>query len=198
LIGFLRGRIAYKRPPQLAVEVAGVGYEIEAPMSTFYALPAVGAEILLHTHLVVREDAHILYGFSTERERTLFRELIKVSGVGPRIALAILSGATVDEFQRCVEQQDVASLVRIPGIGRKTAERLVVETRDRLRGLGDGFAAAGAGPTAGPAGPQSEAFSALLALGYKPAEITRLLNSVDPQVTATEEIIRQALRTAAS
>jgi Holliday junction DNA helicase RuvA len=197
LIGFLRGRIAYKRPPQLALEVGGVGYEIEAPMSTFYGLPAVGAEVLLHTHLVVREDAHVLYGFGSERERSLFRELIRVSGVGPRIALAILSGASVDEFQRCVEQQDIAALVRIPGLGRKTAERLVVETRDRMRGLADGGGATGdAAPVGG--GSQSEAFSALVALGYRPVEVVRLLKSVDAQVTSTEEIIRHALRTAAA
>jgi len=196
LIGFLRGRLAWKRPPSLGVEVGGVGYELEAPMSTFYNLPAAGAEIVLHTHLVVREDAHLLFGFGSEQERALFRELIKVSGVGPRIALAILSGAGVAEFQRSVENQDHASLVRIPGIGRKTAERLVIEMRDRMRGLADGLGAVGAGAAGGPA--QSEAFSALVALGYKPAEIVRLLKSVDPQITATEEIIRHALRTAAA
>jgi Holliday junction DNA helicase RuvA len=135
VIGFLRGRLAAKHPPQLVVDVAGVGYELEAPMSTFYGLPALGAEVQLHTHLVVREDAHVLFGFGTERERSLFRELIKVSGVGPRIALAILSGVTVEQFHRCVEAQDVASLVRVPGIGRKTAERLVIEMRDRLKAL---------------------------------------------------------------
>jgi Holliday junction DNA helicase RuvA len=196
LIGFLRGRIAAKHPPLLVMDVAGVGYEIEAPMSTFYGLPAVGTETTLHTHLVVREDAHVLFGFGTERERSLFRELIKVSGVGPRIALAILSGAGVAEFQRSVENQDHAALVRIPGIGRKTAERLVIEMRDRLRGIGDGLGAVSTVAAGGPA--QSEAFSALVALGYKPAEITRLLKSVDPKVTTTEEIIRQALRTAAA
>lgn len=199
MIGSLRGRLAAKHPPQLLLDVGGVGYEVEAPMSTFYGLPAVGAEVSLHTHLVVREDAQVLYGFGTERERSLFRELIKVSGVGPRIALGILSGASVDEFHRCVEAGDVAALVRIPGIGRKTAERLVVEMRDRLEALaGPAFApipgaAAGAGPS-----PQSEAFSALVALGYRPAEVTRLLQKVDPAVTATEEIIRHALRAAAS
>jgi Holliday junction DNA helicase RuvA len=196
LIGFLRGRIAWKRPPALALEVGGVGYEIEAPMSTFYNLPAVGADIFLHTHLVVREDAHLLFGFGTEHERALFRELIKVSGVGPRIALAILSGAGVAEFQRCIENHDHAALVRIPGIGRKTAERLVIEMRDRLRSIGDGLGAVSTVTAGGPA--QSEAFSALVALGYKPAEITRLLKSVDPKVTTTEEVIRQALRTAAA
>ena len=199
MIGFLRGRLAAKHPPQLLVDVGGVGYEVEAPMSTFYGLPAVGVEVSLHTHLVVREDAHVLYGFGTERERSLFRELIKVSGVGPRIALGILSGASVDEFHRCVEAEDVASLVRIPGIGRKTAERLVIEMRDRLKGLAGPVLPGGpAGPAGATVSPQSEAFSALVALGYKPAEVTRLLQKVDPAVAATEEIIRHALRAAAS
>jgi Holliday junction DNA helicase RuvA len=172
---------------------------VEAPMSTFYGLPAVGAEVSLHTHLVVREDAHVLFGFGTERERALFRELIKVGGVGPRIALAILSGVTVDEFHRCVESDDVASLVRVPGIGRKTAERLVVEMRDRLKVLsGPGVPGLGAaGVPGGVPTPQAEAFSALVALGYKPAEVTRLLQKVDDAVTSTEEMIRHALRAAA-
>jgi Holliday junction DNA helicase RuvA len=198
MIGFLRGRLAAKHPPQLVVDVGGVGYEVEAPMSTFYGLPSPGAEVSLYTHLVVREDAHVLYGFGTERERSLFRELIKVSGVGPRIALALLSGINVDAFHSCVEAQDVASLVRVPGIGRKTAERLVVEMRDRLKGLA-GPALAGATPLAGSAGnAQSEAFSALVALGYKPVEVTRLLQKVDPAVATTEDLIRHALRVAAS
>ena len=149
MIGFLRGRIAAKHPPLLVMDVAGVGYEIEAPMSTFYGLPAVGTETTLHTHLVVREDAHVLFGFGTERERSLFRELIKVSNVGPRIALAILSGVSVEDFHRCVEAEDVASLVRIPGIGRKTAERLLVEMRDRLKTLAGPLPAAGAAGAAG-------------------------------------------------
>jgi Holliday junction DNA helicase RuvA len=197
MIGFLRGRISAKHPPQLVVDVGGVGYEVEAPMSTFYGLPNVGAEVQLHTHLVVREDAHVLYGFGTERERSLFRELIKVSGVGPRIALAILSGVTVDEFHRCIEGQDVAALVRVPGIGRKTAERLVIEMRDRLKAMGGAAVLPGAAPAAG-GGAQAEAFAALVALGYKPAEVTRLLQKVDASVTKTEELIRHALRAAAS
>jgi Holliday junction DNA helicase RuvA len=199
LIGYLRGRIAAKHPPQLVIDVGGVGYEVEAPMSTFYALPAVGTETTLHTHLVVREDAHVLYGFGTERERALFRELIKVSNVGPRIALAILSGVSVEGFHRSVESQDVAALVRIPGIGRKTAERLVVEMRDRLQILGAPLTAAegAAGASAAPSA-HSEAYGALIALGYKPAEVIRLLKAVDPAVTSTEEMIRHALRGAAA
>jgi holliday junction DNA helicase RuvA len=199
VIGFLRGRLAAKQPPSLTLDVGGVGYEVEAPMSTFYGLPAVGSELTLLTHLVVREDAHVLYGFATERERALFRELIKVSGVGPRLALGILSGASIDEFQRCVEAQDAVSLTRIPGIGRKTAERLIVEMRDRLKALASGqaFEVRGPSPGAGTGpGPQAEAFSALVALGYKPAEVTRLLQKVDPSVTTTEELIRHALRAA--
>jgi Holliday junction DNA helicase RuvA len=198
VIGFLRGRIAAKHPPSLIVDVAGVGYELEAPMSTFYVLPGTGAEVTLHTHLVVREDAHVLFGFGTERERSLFRELIKVSGVGPRIALAILSGVSVDEFHRSIEAEDVASLVRVPGIGRKTAERLVIEMRDRLKVLGGPTPGGVPGAAAGtPASPQAEAFSALVALGYRPAEVTRLLQKVDASVTSTEEMIRHALRAAA-
>jgi len=197
MIGFLRGRLAAKHPPQLVVDVGGVGYEVEAPMSTFYGLPDVGSEVRLHTVLVVREDAHVLYGFGTERERSLFRELIKVSGVGPRIALAILSGVTVDEFHRCIEGQDVAALVRVPGIGRKTAERLVIEMRDRLKAMAGVAVLPGAAPAAG-GGAQAEAFAALVALGYKPAEVTRLLQKVDAEVTTTEELIRHALRAAAS
>lgn len=199
MIGFLRGKLAAKHPPQLLVDVGGVGYELEAPMSTFYGLPGLGAEVHLHTHLVVREDAHVLFGFGTERERSLFRELIKVSGVGPRIALAILSGVTVDEFHRCVEGQDVAALVRVPGIGRKTAERLVIELRDRLKGLaGPAFVSGAAGASSASGGAQAEAFAALVALGYKPPEVTRLLQKVDATVTSTEELIRHALRAAAS
>jgi Holliday junction DNA helicase RuvA len=202
LIGFLRGKLAAKHPPALLLDVNGVGYEVEAPMSTFYGLPGVGAEVGLHTHLVVREDAHVLFGFGTERERSLFRELIKVSGVGPRIALGILSGATVDEFHRCVETQDTAALTRIPGIGRKTAERLIVEMRDRLKALGSGTPFEVKGPISGGAqaapNPHAEAFSALVALGYKPPEVTRLLQKVDASVTTTEELIRHALRAASA
>jgi Holliday junction DNA helicase RuvA len=197
LIGFLRGKLAAKHPPVLLLDVGGVGYEVEAPMSTFYGLPGVGADVMLHTHLVVREDAHILFGFGTERERSLFREVIKISGVGPRIALGILSGITVDEFHRCVEAQDAAALTRIPGIGRKTAERLIIEMRDRLKVLATGqpFEVRGAaGATAAGPNPQAEAFSALVALGYKPAEVTRLLQKIDPSVTTTEDLIRHALR----
>jgi Holliday junction DNA helicase RuvA len=200
MIGSLRGRLTAKHPPQLMLDVGGVGYEIEAPMSTFYGLPAAGAEVSLYTHLVVREDAHILFGFGTDRERRLFRELLKVSNVGPKLALALLSGMSVDNFLMCIEAQDADTLVRIPGVGRKTAERLLVEMRDRVKGFGQLGAAtiAGVGATETEPGPQAEAFSALVALGYKPAEVTRLLKSVDASVQKTEEIIRKALQFAAA
>jgi Holliday junction DNA helicase RuvA len=191
MIGSVRGRIASKTPPQLMVDVGGLGYELEAPMSTFFHLPGVGEEVRLLTHLVVREDAHVLYGFGTEDERRLFRSLIKVSGVGPKIALALLSGISVDAFALCVRNQDFAALTKIPGIGRKTAERLVVEMRDRLSGPEPtpGVASLPAG-----ASPEAEAFGALIALGYKPAEATRLLKAVTPGTHTTEELIRRALQ----
>jgi Holliday junction DNA helicase RuvA len=200
MIGSLRGRLVAKHPPQLLLEVAGVGYEVEAPMSTFYELPEVGNEVHLYTHLVVREDAHILFGFATQRERRLFRELLKVSNVGPKIALALLSGMTVDSFLLCIESENVDLLVRIPGVGRKTAERLLIEMRDRLKGFGEIGAAAATKPTgeALQKGAQAEAFTALVALGYKPAEVTRLLKDVDPAAQTTEDLIRHALRAAAT
>jgi len=198
MIGFLRGRLAVKQPPALVIDVGGVGYEIEAPMSTFYGLPAVGTDIHLFTHLVVREDAHILFGFGSERERRLFRELLKVSNVGPKLALSLLSGMSVDNFLMCIEAQDADALVRIPGVGRKTAERLLIEMKDRIKSLGalPGVTTVGGGVEP-QGGAQAEAFSALVALGYKPAEITRLLKAVDPAVQTTEEIIRRALQAAA-
>ncbi|MGA2839497.1 MAG: Holliday junction branch migration protein RuvA [Steroidobacteraceae bacterium] len=198
MIGFLKGRLAVKQPPMLLVDVNGVGYELEAPMSTFYGLPSVGEPVALFTHLVVREDAHILYGFGTDGERRLFRALLKVSGVGPKIALGILSGASVEDFVRIIEAEDVAMLTRIPGIGRKTAERVIIEMRDSVQkfsGAASGSvqtaATTGAAPT-----PQSEAFGALIALGYKPPEVVRLLKSADEPGLSTTEIIRRALKAA--
>jgi holliday junction DNA helicase RuvA len=199
MIGFLRGRLAQKHPPALLVDVNGVGYELEAPMSTFYVLPAIGEPVMLHTHLVVREDAQLLYGFATEAERRLFRDLLRVSGVGPKIGLALLSGISVDAFMLCVESGDVGSLTRIPGVGRKTAERLVVEMRDRIKALGEGLPA-GLTSAAGEAGGavQAEAFAALVALGYRPVEVTKLLKGVAAEGLSTEELIRQALQAAAA
>jgi Holliday junction DNA helicase RuvA len=193
MIGSIRGRIASKTPPQLMVEVAGVGYEIEAPMSTFFLLPSIGEEVFLLTHLVVREDAHILYGFGTHDERRLFRSLIKVSGVGPKIALALLSGINVEAFALCVQNQDIAALTKVPGIGRKTAERLVVEMKDRLGPPSDTVVNAAVSSPPG-VNPEAEAFGALVALGYKPAEATRLLKAAGPGTHSTEELIRRALQ----
>jgi holliday junction DNA helicase RuvA len=191
LIGFLHGRIAAKTAPAVTLDVGGVGYELEAPMSTFLNLPAVGATVHLITHLVVREDAHVLYGFATEEERRLFRNLLKVSGVGPKIALGVLSGMSVAGFTRCVVAEDVATLTRIPGIGRKTAERLIIEMRDRVNAMP---AAPGLPGRQSGGDPQSEAFDALVALQYKPAEAARLLKAIEVGTHSTEELIRLALQ----
>jgi len=199
VIGFLKGRLAAKHPPSLLLDVNGVGYELEAPMSTFYDLPAAGEALALYTHLVVREDAFVLYGFATESERRVFRGLLKVSGVGPKIALGILSGASVEDFLRTIETEDATLLTRIPGVGRKTAERVIIEMRDSVKklsnpGLDGGveFPAPGA-----PASAQSEAHAALVALGYKPPEVTRLLKAADEPGLSTTELIRRALKAAA-
>jgi Holliday junction DNA helicase RuvA len=192
---YLKGMLAAKLPPTLVVDVQGVGFELEAPMSTFYGLPATGETVALFTHLVVREDAHVLYGFGSEAERRLFRALLKVSGVGPKIALGILSGASVEDFLRIVEAEDVAMLTRLPGIGRKTAERVIMEMRDHVQKLSSASPSEILRPEAQPTA-QSEAFGALLALGYKPAEITRLLKSVDEPGLSTTELIRRALKAA--
>jgi Holliday junction DNA helicase RuvA len=198
MIGFLKGRLAVKQPPMLLIDVNGVGYEVEAPMSTFYGLPATGDAVSLFTHLVIREDAHILYGFGTEGERRLFRALLKVSGVGPKIALGVLSGASVEDFVRIVEAEDIGMLTRIPGIGRKTAERVIIDMRDSVQKIAAGTVSGGLpAMTAGAeASPQSEAFSALLALGYKPPEVARLLKAADEPGLSTTEMIRRALKSA--
>lgn len=196
MIGFLTGKLVGKQPPALSIDVGGVGYELEAPMSTFYSLPALGEKVTLHTHLVVREDAHLLYGFASLEERQLFRDLLRVSGVGPKIGLALLSGLNVKAILLCIEAQDVDALVRVPGIGRKTAERLLIEMRDRIRTLGSGAVTAGA--VASPVGAAAEAFAALVALGYKPPEVTRLLAGVNKDGGSTEDLIREALRLAGS
>ena len=190
MIGYLKGTLVGKRPPWLTLDVGGVGYEIEAPMSTFYQLPEIGVAVKLVTHLHVREDAHVLYGFSTEAERALFRSLLKVSGVGARIALGILSGMSTAGFYRCMREKDVASLTRVPGVGRKTAERVLLEMGDRLpAAIGEATAVNGADA-------EAEARGALLALGYKPAEIARMLENLNPARSTTEELIREALRQA--
>jgi Holliday junction DNA helicase RuvA len=190
VIGFVRGKLAVKAPPHLTVDVGGVGYDIEAPMSTFYTLPAVGSDVRLLTHLVVREDAHILYGFGSQEERSLFRSLLKVSQVGPKLALAILSGVSVDGFATLVKLQDTAALTKIPGVGRKTAERVLLEMRDRLEAV----AASSATMPFGGNGVEGEAWSALVALGYKPAEVTQMLKPFTGQGGSTEDLIRRALQ----
>lgn len=196
MIGFLRGKLINKAPPQLLLDVHGVGYEVEAPMSTFYDLPALGDEVKLHTHLVVREDAHILFGFGSEMERSLFRALIKVNGVGPKMALTILSGQSVEEFYRCVDDNDVKALVRLPGVGQKTAERLIVEMRGRLPELTGGSTSSGRSQPVVMAtnSPKQEAISALCALGYKPQEAAKMVQAVDSADKSCEDIIRLALR----
>lgn len=196
MIGFLRGKLVAKQPPQLLIEVNGVGYEVDAPMTTFYDLPETGAEILLHTHLVVREDAHILFGFAKPSDRALFRSLIKISGVGPRMALGILSGMSADAFVRCIQDSDSAALTRVPGVGKKTAERLVVELRDKL-GKGDAGGVDYISATAKPANAVEEAVSALIALGYKPPDASRMVRGIESKDLGVEEIIRRALQAAA-
>lgn len=196
MIGSLRGRLASKQAPQIILECAGVGYEVETPMSTFLELPEIGAEVFLHTHLLVREDAHTLFGFSTVEEKSLFRSLLKVSGVGAKMGLAILSGMSVSDFARCVHYEDTAMLVKVPGVGRKTAERLIIEMRDRLGDAGSGGAMP-ARPAVRPDA-RSEAFDALVALGYKPAEVKRLLGRLGEDDQSAEDLIRQALKQAAN
>ncbi len=199
MIGRLRGVVVFKQPPQLLMDVGGVGYELEASLSTFAGLPETGAEITLYTHLAVREDAQLLYGFSTLAERALFRSLIRVSGIGAKLALLILSGMSVEAFSRCVQQRDTASLTRLPGIGKKTAERLVVEMRDRVESLETGgvlLPASGGDALLSPINPKDDAISALVALGYKPQEAARMIRSLDPEGHSSEDLIRMALQAA--
>lgn len=197
MIGRLSGRLTEKQPPQLLLDVNGVGYEVEAPMSTFYQLPAVGENTTLLTHLVVREDAQLLYGFLTSGERQLFRTLIKVSGVGPKLALMVLSGVSIEEFVRCIQQGDVAGLTRLPGIGKKTAERLIVEMRDKLKDAGSSELNTGLSLSATgvvETGPVEQATMALISLGYKQNEASKMVRAVASEGLTTEEIIRQALK----
>lgn len=198
MIGRLRGTLALKQPPLLLVDVSGVGYEVEAPMSTFYQLPALGEAVVLHTHLVVRDDAHLLFGFASESERRLFRTLIKVNGVGAKLALAILSGISADEFARSVQDNDTAALVRLPGVGKKTAERLIVEMRDRLADWEGGVTPPGVSPASVQQATDEtrDAISALISLGYKPPEASRLVSKVETEGLSSEEIIRAALKQA--
>lgn len=206
MIGYLRGRILEKQPPRMLLDVNGVGYEVEASMNTFYQLPEVGAEVALHTHFVVREDAQLLYGFADQQEKQLFRSLIRVNGVGPKLALSILSGISASDFIRTVHNEDTSALVRVPGVGKKTAERLIVEMKDRLGQLqlptltelelasGNGAAEAVVPVT----DTRAEAESALTALGYKPQQASRAIEQAAQALgedASTEALIRHALRT---
>ncbi|KAF3982523.1 MAG: Holliday junction branch migration protein RuvA [Methylococcales symbiont of Hymedesmia sp. n. MRB-2018] len=198
MIGFIRGILISKTPPQLVVDVQGVGYEVEAPMTTFYDLPAIGQELKLYTHLVIREDAHILFAFAAESDKMMFRSLIKVNGVGPKLALTILSGQSAEEFHRCIHDNDIQALVRLPGIGKKTAERLIIEMRDRLptkTGV-EGGQITSIGSSA--SNPKQEAISALCALGYKPQDARKMVQNIPQQDKSCEYIIRLALQGADS
>ena len=192
MIGFLRGKLQAKYAAEVLIDVGGVGYEVALPMSTYCNLPAIGQEVALFTHLVVREDAHTLFGFGSERERALFRSLIRISGIGARLAVTILSGISVEDFVESVRVEDTGRLVKMPGIGKKTAERLIVEMRDKLDKSEGAMAPAADGP--GSTSPRSEAHSALLALGYRSAEVKRLLDRVDTRDRSAEDIIRDALK----
>jgi len=195
VIGFLNGKLSSKNPPTLVLDVQGVGYEIEAPMTTFYNLPAIGGQVKLFTHLVVREDAHILFGFFSESDRLLFRTLIKVNGVGPKLALTILSGLSATDFHSCIADNDVQALVKLPGIGKKTAERLIIEMRDRLPDLGSADSETGElQPHLNtPKNSRQEAVSALIALGYKPADANKMVQTIASDKSC-EDIIRLALQ----
>ena len=197
MIGFLRGTVHEKLAPLVVIDVNGVGYDVETPMSSFFSLPAAGEQVLLRTHLVVREDAHILYGFVTEQERALFRSLIKVNGVGPKVALGILSGVSVDDFCLWVSENNVSALVKLPGIGKKTAERLIIDMRDRLPAQTSGSAQIASTVTARKISPIEEAISALVALGYKPQDAEKRANAVANADASSEQIIRSALQSAA-
>lgn len=189
MIGRLRGTLVAKQPPQVLVEAGGVGYELDVPMSTLYALPALGAEVTLLTHLVVREDAQLLYGFASERERATFRELLRISGVGPKVALAVLSGLSTDDLARAVAMQDTALLTRVPGVGKKTAERLLLELKGRLA---DALPGSG-GPGAVASGTAADVLAALVALGYNEREAIAAVKTLADGVSV-EEGIRAALK----
>lgn len=199
MIGRLRGTLISKQPPTLLLDVNGVGYEVDAPMSTFYQLPDVEQEVILHTHLVVREDAQQLCGFATESERRMFRSLIRINGVGPKLALSILSSISADDFARCIQDNDTTTLVRLPGVGKKTAERLVIEMRDKLDDWQTDSAAknekaAGLIEVEHKGDPVQEAVSALIALGYKPPQASRMVTQINCHDLSSEEIIRDALK----
>ncbi|CAI8957377.1 Holliday junction branch migration protein RuvA [Pseudomonas soli] len=200
MIGRLRGTLAEKQPPHLIIDVNGLGYELEVPMTTLYRLPKLGETVTLHTHLVVREDAHLLYGFFEKRERELFRELIRLNGVGPKLALALMSGLEADELVRCVQAQDASALVRVPGVGKKTAERLLVELKDRFKAWETSPAmfalvSDGPAPVASVSNAEADAVSALVSLGYKPQEASKAIAAIEGKANlSSEELIRRSLK----
>jgi Holliday junction DNA helicase RuvA len=201
MISRLRGLLIEKQPPLLVLDVQGVGYEVFAPMSTFYNLPEINTEVSLLTHFSVREDAHVLYGFLNESERGLFRDLIRVSGIGPKLALSILSSMELPTFVQCIHNNDTAKLIRIPGVGKKMAERLVVEMRDRLKSWNTSTSIPSATTpssslTQGMISPVDDAISALIALGYKPADASRWVHAVAEEGLSSEVLIRRALQSA--
>ena len=192
MIGSLRGRLTFKQAPQIVIECAGVGYELDTPMSTYLELSAIGSELFLYTHLLVREDAQILYGFKSQDERRMFRSLLKVNRVGAKLALAILSAMTIRDFSRCVHLKDKDSLLKIPGVGKKMAEQLIIDMPDRIDAAvpGGGLATS----LTVDASPRNEAIDALVALGYKPKEVNKLIAELDTEDKSAEDIIRLALR----
>jgi Holliday junction DNA helicase RuvA len=194
MIGSLRGRLTAKQAPHIVLECGGVGYEVETPMSTFLDLPALGSELFLHIHMLVREDAQILFGFASDEERTLFRTLLKVNRVGAKMALGVLSSMSASDFRRCVEYEDAATLSKVPGIGKKTAERLIMEMRDKVDDVG--APSLPGGKVSVEASARSEAFDALVSLGYKANEVNKLLGTLDIDDQSAEDIIRQALKQA--
>ncbi|WP_158143731.1 Holliday junction branch migration protein RuvA [Vibrio metschnikovii] len=202
MIGRLRGLLIEKQPPQIVIEVNGVGYEVQMPMSCFYELPNINEEAIIYTHFVVREDAQLLYGFNTVSERALFREVIKANGVGPKMGLGILSGMTASQFVACVEREDISTLIKLPGVGKKTAERLLVEMKDRLKGWGSGDLFTPAtdavpldhSPVTAEQNAQEEAISALLSLGYKPVQASKVVSQMAKPGMTSEQLIREALK----
>ena len=194
MIGRLKGILLEKQPPNLLIDVQGVGYEVEAPMTTFYNLPEIDQEVRLFTHMVVREDAQLLFGFYSEEERQMFRTLIKVNGVGPKMAIAILSSIEAQEFANSIHEGDAARLVKLPGIGKKTAERLIVEMRDKLDNWEIKLATTGTSTIQSASSIENDATSALVSLGYKPQEASRLISNLQIEGLSSEEIIRLALK----
>lgn len=198
MIGRLRGILVEKQPPFIIVDVSGIGYELEVPMTTLYQLPNVNQEVIIHTHLVVREDAQLLYGFYAKREREFFRELIRLNGVGPKLALALMSGLEVDEMIQCINAEDTSRLMKVPGVGKKTAERLLVELRDRLK-VWERIPSIAplvveTSQISMPMSVENDAVSALISLGFKPQEASKAVTAVYEEGLTSEELIRRALK----